>query len=265
MKYRISTEEHRKVVNFFFLNQGATVEEASAATGLTKELCQAVIDQEVPKFVYRDKSVEHKVKDGKHWLIPTEKFVRGAISGRWTHGSRGYDLPAICAKHGFPLQPRGCAARSVPAVGRISVTCPGCDKPLNGTMPSIMAAQTLRCSACGREFSALMLKGYLYVLSHPRMPGLVKIGRSEQWPDERVKQLNSPTGVPGPFTPEAYFASHAPEEHESEIKGRLRLKRIEGKEFFEAEVAKAVETVRAVVGTEPINPRNRCLNLAPDG
>ena len=93
------------------------------------------------------------------------------------------------------------------------------------------------------------------------MPGLVKIGRCEEWPEKRVKQLNSPTGVPGKFSPEAYFPSNAPQEHELKLKSQLRERRIEGKEFFEAEVAVAVNAVQAVVGTEPIDPRSGCIKL----
>ena len=41
--------------------------------------------------------------------------------------------------------------------------------------------------------------GFLYVLSNPSMPGLVKIGKTNRDPTDRVKELSSATGVPSPF------------------------------------------------------------------
>lgn len=151
------------------------------------------------------------------------------------------------------------------AVLQITLTCPGCASLLGTTIPNIMAANTLHCQGCGRQFRALTLGGYLYVLSHRKMPGLVKIGRSEGWPDKRVEELDRETGVPGRFTREAYFASDAPEEHEKRVKSRLHLKRIEGKEFFEAKPEEALRITEEVVGAGRIDPRDRSLDLTPQG
>ena len=41
--------------------------------------------------------------------------------------------------------------------------------------------------------------GVVYVLTHPAMPGLVKIGRTEQTVEERIGSLSRATGVPGHF------------------------------------------------------------------
>ncbi len=43
-----------------------------------------------------------------------------------------------------------------------------------------------------------MTPGYIYVLSNPSMPGLLKIGRSKNGAKARAKELNT-TGVPEPF------------------------------------------------------------------
>ena len=44
------------------------------------------------------------------------------------------------------------------------------------------------------------MKGYVYVLSNPSMPGLVKIGRSKVGGNSRGKQMyKGDTGVPTPF------------------------------------------------------------------
>lgn len=47
-------------------------------------------------------------------------------------------------------------------------------------------------------------EGYLYVISNPSMPGLVKVGMTSKSPAERMKSLYS-TSVPTPFEAE-YFA-----------------------------------------------------------
>ena len=47
-------------------------------------------------------------------------------------------------------------------------------------------------------------EGYLYVISNPSMPGLVKVGMTSKAPAERMKSLYS-TSVPTPFEAE-YFA-----------------------------------------------------------
>lgn len=43
-----------------------------------------------------------------------------------------------------------------------------------------------------------MTEGWVYCLSNPSMPDLVKIGMTERTPEERAKELST-TGVPTPF------------------------------------------------------------------
>lgn len=101
-----------------------------------------------------------------------------------------------------------------------------------------------------------MLKGYVYILSNPKMPGLLKIGCTTREVDERVEELNSAAGVPTPFTVEAYFSSPEPEKHESEIHARLGGRRIKGREFFEVGLIEVVQIAAAVVGADPIYQRD---------
>lgn len=49
------------------------------------------------------------------------------------------------------------------------------------------------------------MRGYVYLLTNPSMPGLIKIGHTHNAIDVRLKQLNS-TGVPASFELEACFA-----------------------------------------------------------
>ena len=43
-----------------------------------------------------------------------------------------------------------------------------------------------------------MTDGYIYCLSNPYMPGILKVGMTEKKPEERAKELFR-TGVPAPF------------------------------------------------------------------
>lgn len=54
------------------------------------------------------------------------------------------------------------------------------------------------------ESSARSSFGFVYILTNPRMPGLVKIGQTERHPIVRALELSSRTGVPAPFQV-AYF------------------------------------------------------------
>ena len=42
------------------------------------------------------------------------------------------------------------------------------------------------------------MKQYIYILSNPSMPGLIKVGKTTTHPDQRMSELHS-TGVPTPF------------------------------------------------------------------
>lgn len=41
--------------------------------------------------------------------------------------------------------------------------------------------------------------GYIYVLVNPSMQGIVKIGKTNRNPKDRVEELSNVTGVPTPF------------------------------------------------------------------
>lgn len=58
-----------------------------------------------------------------------------------------------------------------------------------------------------------MSKGYVYVLSNPCMPGIVKIGKTTRSVEDRANELYQ-TGVPEPFKVEEFF--HSPDCHELE-------------------------------------------------
>ena len=72
----------------------------------------------------------------------------------------------------------------------IKITCKCCEKKLNPTKKSLSSKNKTELSK--------MTEGYIYCLSNPSMPGIVKVGMTERTPEDRAKELFS-TGVPLPF------------------------------------------------------------------
>lgn len=81
-----------------------------------------------------------------------------------------------------------------------------------------------------------MAKGYVYVLSNSAMPGLLKIGRTINSPEDRARQLDQ-TGVPMPFVVECAYLSPDCEQLESRVHEALRgVRAREEREFFKIEL-----------------------------
>lgn len=79
----------------------------------------------------------------------------------------------------------------------------------------------------------ILSKGYVYILTNPAMPGMVKIGRTERDPDQRSEEISKATGVPMPF--EIYNWVFVPDCHqvEAEIHAALDDCRVNAdREFF---------------------------------
>lgn len=104
--------------------------------------------------------------------------------------------------------------------------------------------------------------GYVYVLVNPSMQGIVKVGRTERDPEERVKELSSATGVPTPFilVYHAYFDSCS--EAEQRVHAALELKgyRVStNREFFSAPVT---EVINAIVESQRYTPASYTPSLS---
>jgi ribosomal protein S27E len=130
----------------------------------------------------------------------------------------------------------------------IRIKCPRCAAY---TFSAITTApgQVVTCCKCGApvlEYEPV--NGYMYVLSNPTMPGLLKIGFTLRSVEDRVAELNSGTGVPAPFVVEAIFPSSQPEEHEKQVHQSLAAYRTEKREFFKIEVRLAVQHVARTCG-----------------
>ncbi len=139
------------------------------------------------------------------------------------------------------------------ALFEVTLRCEGCGRQCRATISDTMNSPTIRCSACGHTLlEARAIKGYIYLLSNPRMPGLLKIGCTARPVDERVQELNAATGVPEPFVVEAYFESFSPEQHEAQIHKKLSAQRVKGKEFFEVDLTSALRVAQEVVQSRAI-------------
>ena len=126
----------------------------------------------------------------------------------------------------------------------IIIRCENCGKD-NLHIVQFKSETTEGCMKCGSQLiSYKPIKGYVYILSNPRMKNLYKVGYSTRDVHERVKELNSAMGVPAEFVIEEYFSSTEPGNHESKIHQILAPYRIKNKEFFECELSEIIGTLR---------------------
>ena len=88
-------------------------------------------------------------------------------------------------------------------------------------------------------------KQYVYILSNPAMPGLIKIGHTKNHPGERVKQLSRSSGIPVPFDVEWVYSCYNAIELEREIHKHLDSYRVNNnREFFQIPVKKAKSIIK---------------------
>lgn len=134
------------------------------------------------------------------------------------------------------------------AMFEIRLPCRGCGKECRATITDRRDSARIRCSACGITLlEARSIVGYVYVLSHPKLRGLLKVGFSRRPIAEEVQELNWVSGLPERFVVEATFESPSPEQHVAEIHKRLAARRLQGMEYFEATLEFALRVVRAVI------------------
>jgi len=88
------------------------------------------------------------------------------------------------------------------------------------------------------------IRGWVYVISNPAMPGLVKVGFSRKDPQLRADELSG-TGCPQPYQVEYDVLVIAPQEVEQAIHQRLIGKR-DGKEWFRCSLSEAIAAITAV-------------------
>lgn len=90
-----------------------------------------------------------------------------------------------------------------------------------------------------------MSEGYVYILSNPSMPGLIKIGKTTGDPDARAAQLYV-TGVPTPFVVECAVLTPDCGDLESRLHSNFSEERISpAREFFRCDISHAVSALEA--------------------
>ena len=93
--------------------------------------------------------------------------------------------------------------------------------------------------------------GRVYVLTNPRMVGVVKIGFTLGTVEGRAKELDS-TGLPEPFEIAYQIEVRGPDALERLAHGKLKHKRVrDSREFFEVDVVEAIHCVRGLA-TDPM-------------
>jgi hypothetical protein len=82
------------------------------------------------------------------------------------------------------------------------------------------------------------LEGWVYALTNPSMPGLMKIGMTTGTPEQRAKEISQGTGVPTPFQVARAYYSHNPREDEQAMHEYLAPIRLsQSREFFSASMS----------------------------
>lgn len=94
------------------------------------------------------------------------------------------------------------------------------------------------------------MAGFIYIMSNPAFPDLIKIGKSKKDPTtDRVSELNQ-TGVPEPFKVEYYAFVEDEDYLEQRVHSYFNTKRPnKNREFFSVGCAEAIDTIRRLSNT----------------
>jgi len=133
----------------------------------------------------------------------------------------------------------------------LTLTCSSCRAI--STFPTSRIREGFVCRSCGRPFDGISIDafpGCVYVLSNPSLPGLLKIGMTEQDAFLRASELSAETGVPEPFVVEAYATCQEPASGEAAVHRILSDKRKQNREFFQVSLEEAVSTIEQVLQKE---------------
>ena len=88
---------------------------------------------------------------------------------------------------------------------------------------------------------------WVYILSNPTTPDLLKIGYTKKTPDERAKQISSATGVALPYKVEWAYKCFNGEIIEREVHHKLENYRVNRqKEFFQISLEEAKQAVNLI-------------------
>jgi len=147
----------------------------------------------------------------------------------------------------------------------IRLSCRGCGKECRATITDSTRSAKVRCSACGMTLlDARSITGYVYVVSHPNMRGMIKVGFTRRPIAQEVQELSWVSGLPERFVLEAAFESSSPEQHAAEVHKRLASKRVQGMEYFEVTVPFALKVVQDVVPSGQVDGEGGRVPSQPD-
>jgi hypothetical protein len=90
-------------------------------------------------------------------------------------------------------------------------------------------------------------KNWIYILSNPSMPEILKIGYTKLDPQERSNQIGRGTGIPQEFYVEWAYKCFNGEEIEREVHKYLKKQRVNtNREFFKLSVDEAKQVVMLI-------------------
>jgi len=95
------------------------------------------------------------------------------------------------------------------------------------------------------------MKGWVYIISNPAMPGLIKVGHSTKDPELRAQELNN-TGSPHPYVVEYEMLIEEPFRVEQQGHKALASFR-EGKEWFRCSSEEAIAVIQHIAEGRAIN------------
>lgn len=110
----------------------------------------------------------------------------------------------------------------------------------------------LLCSSCNQLLiETKVYRGFVYLLSNPAMPGLVKIGFTERDVYKRAAELST-TGVPDRFYVHCFYVSEDPATDEEAIHFALSECRDKtNREFFRLSPSEAVKKLGEILKRGP--------------
>ena len=88
---------------------------------------------------------------------------------------------------------------------------------------------------------------WVYILSNPALPNMLKIGYTKNEPEVRAKQISAATGVALPYKVEWAFQCFNGEQLEQEVHAELATYRVnQNREFFDIPLAEAQEAIEKI-------------------
>ena len=111
-----------------------------------------------------------------------------------------------------------------------------------------------------------MVVGYVYILSNPAHPGLLKIGFTTHSVESRAAELSSSTAVVAPFVVEYWHLSAAADDVERRVHERFKGQRENKKrEFFRVVLDDAIDEIEKHVKAPPTKFRRLPASASKSG